>query len=250
MAPTKRTTSPAFQFYPKDFMSSSKVLRMSNTEVGIYMKLLCVCWLDNGLPTDPAALARITGTAVRPFTRLWNGALHECFCERAGKLYNERLDRERKAQADFRQKQKAKAEKRWQSRGNAGDMPERHSHGNALQSPLASPSPSAERTHTQGGAPIHQTHRSHAACGRVCVPADLHSMFVRARNHPNADKELRDWYLAVDDEWSVGSRKDDNPGGNDYRFWRARFEERWPATVAVKPDPRLPKWAQKVKAGQ
>lgn len=89
--------------------------------------------------------------------------------------------------------------------------------------------------HRQGGAPLHTSHRTHAACGRICVPADLHSQFVRARHHDGADKELRDWYLAVDDEWTIGAKREANPGGNDFAFWRARFAERWPPEPVVKP---------------
>lgn len=132
--------SPAFQFYCKDFLSSTKVRRMSNSEVGIYIKLLATCWLDNGLPDDVAVLAQLAGVKQAQFARLWAGVLHECFYEKHGRLFNERLDKERHAQAEYRRKQKANAEKRWESRGNATAMPPhsqgRQSHRNALQSAI------------------------------------------------------------------------------------------------------------------
>ena len=51
--------SPAFQFYPKDFLADSNVARMSNTEVGIYTRLLCYCWLEGALPLETEALAHM-----------------------------------------------------------------------------------------------------------------------------------------------------------------------------------------------
>jgi hypothetical protein len=138
------------------------------------------------------------------------------------------------------------AKARWQTQnGKPIATPEKQTDGNVRvanecppsPSPSPAPSPAQEEKHTQGtraSAPIHSTvHRKHAHCGIVCVPADLHDSFRRARNHDNADKELHEWYLAVDDEWSVGARKGHNTGGNDYRFWRDRFDERWPAERAT-----------------
>ena len=34
--------SPAFQFYPADFLSYENVMLMSNQEVGCYVKLMCI----------------------------------------------------------------------------------------------------------------------------------------------------------------------------------------------------------------
>lgn len=136
----KRTTSPAFQFYPKDFISSTKVQRMSLTEIGAYTLLLSHCWLDNGLPTDVAQLARIVKVPEKQFARMWAGALSECFYEAKGRIHNDRLDRERKKQADFRRRQSDAAVMRWdkvrESRGNA-TASRRQSRKHALQSPIS-----------------------------------------------------------------------------------------------------------------
>lgn len=80
-------------------------------------------------------------------------------------------------------------------------------------------------------APIHdRSHRSHAHCGRVCLPAALFGEFVRRRNHLNADREIRDWALVVDNEWSEGGAHAADEPGDAFDFWKARYEERWPAT--------------------
>lgn len=137
--PLRKSTSPAFQFYPKDFLSSRRVENMTMAERGIYITLLCRCWDEDGLPTDLSELASMVRMKPAPFAKLWaNSAVRHCFAERGGKLHNERLDRERKAQAEYRKRQKDKAEKRWDaSRSNAVAMP-RPERGNALQSASSS----------------------------------------------------------------------------------------------------------------
>ena len=106
VAARQSNKSPAFQFYPRDFLSSPKVDLMSMAERGIYITLLSRCWLDNGLPTDTRSLAKFARMKHAQFERAWtSGPLHECFYERGQKLHNERLDRERKVQADFRKRQ-------------------------------------------------------------------------------------------------------------------------------------------------
>src|SRR3990167_3117994 len=41
-----------FPFNPKDFLSDSKVKLMNSEVRGIYITLLCVDWIENGLPAD------------------------------------------------------------------------------------------------------------------------------------------------------------------------------------------------------
>ena len=94
--------SPAFQFYPTDFLSSSKVARMSLTEIGIYTILLCHCWLDGGLPKSVEQLALLVRVRTDRFAKIWAGVLSECFREEGGKLLNIRLERERNKQAHRR----------------------------------------------------------------------------------------------------------------------------------------------------
>lgn len=98
--------SPAFQFYPSDFLGSPKVQVMTNAEVGIYLRLLCLDWGEGGFELDPDYLARY----VREPRETWDAAWHivkRCFVERDGRWYNPRLEREREKQAAFRAKQSA-----------------------------------------------------------------------------------------------------------------------------------------------
>jgi uncharacterized protein YdaU (DUF1376 family) len=121
---TKRTTSPAFQFYPRDFLSSAKVDRMPMTERGAYITLLSRCWLDDGLPTDMSELAAMVRMRPSQFVRMWtNSQLGKCFYEQRGRFQHDRLDRERAVQSAYKRRQTDAANKRWQSHGNATAMP-------------------------------------------------------------------------------------------------------------------------------
>lgn len=251
MPTSKFTRSPAFQFYPKEFLSSSKVIAMTATERGIYITLLSMQWLDGSLPDDLPALARLTGVNQKQFTRMWPHNLARCFAVKNGRLVNPRLEDVRREQVAYR--------KRQADNGAKGGRPSGKGLGSsgeasaiATESPSSASAPvsasSSAGTHRHGGAALHQSHRTHAACGRVCVPGDLHSRFVRSRNHDGADHELRDWYLVVDREWSDGEKKAESTGADDYLFWRARFNEKWPAVVAAHAtSQRRPTWAPAVK---
>src|SRR6185312_11765498 len=50
--------SPAFQFYPNDFLGSGSVAAMTLEEIGAYVLLLCYEWNEGGLPDDLDRLAR------------------------------------------------------------------------------------------------------------------------------------------------------------------------------------------------
>lgn len=109
MAPEK---APAFQFYPKDFLSDERVQLMSHTERGVYVTLLCMCWLEGSLPSDLASLARLVRMPTARFARLWAGPLGQCFLgKEGGRLGQKRLDQERAKQDVFRQRQRVNGQK-------------------------------------------------------------------------------------------------------------------------------------------
>ena len=103
--------SPAFQFYPRDFLSDEKQAVMTNAESGAYMRLLCHCWLEGSIPNDQDRLARLVGTSPEDFAGLWPN-LEPCFQSNGnGRLVNPRIEVERKKQ-EHRRKQARKAGKR------------------------------------------------------------------------------------------------------------------------------------------
>lgn len=157
MAPEK---APAFQFYPKDFLTDGRVAAMSLEECGAYIKLLCICWTESALPTEPKRLAQMIGCTPAAFARVWP-AIRPCFSEGDGVLRHGRLDKERQKKADFNARQKAKAERRWHRSGNAvassGHIPE-SSQEHALHSPVSDlQSPIKEKTNTARVFPINGT---------------------------------------------------------------------------------------------
>jgi len=96
---TNKGKPPAFQFYPKDFLTDPKVQMMTDEEVGIYIKLLCYCWLDEGLPLDISMLARML--------RCDEARLKlplEAFQKGKEKWTHKRLTSERKKQKSYRDK--------------------------------------------------------------------------------------------------------------------------------------------------
>jgi uncharacterized protein YdaU (DUF1376 family) len=99
--------SPAFQFYPKDFLSDSRQAAMSLQEVGAYIRLLCVCWNDGSLPSEIDRLARIVGATSGHMTKLWP-AISACFTASSDdprRLVHGRLEKERRKQENFRRRQ-------------------------------------------------------------------------------------------------------------------------------------------------
>lgn len=231
---SKRTTSPAFQFYPKEFLSSSKVLRMSNTEIGVYTKLLCLTWLDHGLPTDLGQVARMVGVPARQFTKMWSGPLGECFYEKGGKFQNLRLDKERKIQADYRAKKQAAANERW-SKQQTCTAPAVHMERNAPLPQIASADRNPQERHTRPTTLIRKRRLDAAWEGaRVWVPQRTHNDFLgyRGGNEP----DLFAWYAEVDE----GYRGEIDP--NMFEFWRARYRQKWPSGDD-KPKSRWGNWA-------
>ena len=98
-----KNKSPAFQFYPESWLSSPKIMLMTPAEEGAYIRLLSLCWSEGHLPDDDAQLALLSRLGDDWF----NGSstkLRECFTERDGKLYNERLSKERGKQRKWRKK--------------------------------------------------------------------------------------------------------------------------------------------------
>lgn len=109
-----------FPLYPRNFLTSRKVKRMSNEEVGIYAKLLFNQWIDGSIPDDIEELANMCGCQKDVMTKAWQ-RLSACFTEDGGGgLYNEFLE-------EVREEQKDRSEKR--SRAGKAGAAAKHSSG-------------------------------------------------------------------------------------------------------------------------
>lgn len=94
--------SPAFQFYPKDFLSDENVVLMTNQELGCYMKLLCYCWKEGSIPLDIQKIAKLCNEDGAAMALLWS-AIKNCFSvckENPERLVNLRLLKEREKQIE------------------------------------------------------------------------------------------------------------------------------------------------------
>lgn len=102
-----RSRSPAFSFYPKDWLSDANVKAMTLEAKGAYIELLGVYWLEDGLPAEPERLARLIGVPLARFRRLWP-LLEPCFQVVENRLFQKRLEREREKQHAFTTSQREK----------------------------------------------------------------------------------------------------------------------------------------------
>ena len=117
--------SPAFQFYPKDFLTDDKVLEMSAEVKGLYITLLCIDWLNDGF--FASAILRLAGFdwhtdgyAIRDDFKDIEAQLLGCFephSTKEGYVTNPRLQKERLGQIERRNERVASgkkgAEKKW-----------------------------------------------------------------------------------------------------------------------------------------
>lgn len=97
-----RAASPAFQFYPSDFMTGAPA-RMTPEETHVYVWLLCLDWETIGFKFDEKSLAHYCRLTRPRFRKAW-ATVSASFVERDGRMYNPRLERERKKQEAWRKK--------------------------------------------------------------------------------------------------------------------------------------------------
>lgn len=107
--------SPAFQFYPADHLSDANIVCMTNEEYGAFMRLLCHCWLEQGLPNDDQKLAKLS-METRGWKRIRENVMALFYLDSNGLYQNQRLDEERAKQNENRDKRKDAANARWSKR--------------------------------------------------------------------------------------------------------------------------------------
>lgn len=97
---------PAFQFYVGDFVEGTS--DMTDSEVGLYVRLLCAQWTRGSLPADNSELARFShgSGSVEPDL---NRVRLKFELGEDGRLRNARMERERQKQLEFRERQRVAA---------------------------------------------------------------------------------------------------------------------------------------------
>jgi len=96
---------PAFQFYPGDWLASTKISLMTPAEEGAFIRLLCHAWSDPqcSLVDDDDVLTSLSRLGPEWF----NGAstkIRACFKKKGNRLYSVRLKIEREKQKEWRKK--------------------------------------------------------------------------------------------------------------------------------------------------
>jgi uncharacterized protein YdaU (DUF1376 family) len=123
-----KTKSPAFQWYPRDFLADALVQSMTLEQEGAYRRLMDICWLEHGLPDDMDELWRLAKAPSKErFTRNIWPLVGRKFQQRRGRLQHKRLDKERAKQAKTRKARQLAAHGRWDKddskcNANASDL--------------------------------------------------------------------------------------------------------------------------------
>jgi uncharacterized protein YdaU (DUF1376 family) len=228
--------SPAFQFYPRDYLSDAKVRAMSYKERGMYWELCSLLWLERALPVHPPTLSRILGVTLAEFRKAWP-ALEPCFRMVDDKsLEHPRLEIERRKQTRHTAEQseagKKGAAKRWGKHGEpmATLSPEA---GDPIKSPVAENSSSSstsvrEEETVPPPRRLHQSTRPNRMNPAGVVPL-LDTQFgefvsrvsPEYPDRPKAYAAVLAWMNAEDDAATARGRA---IGGDPFRWWQARFD--------------------------
>lgn len=127
----------AFLFWARDWLTDENVVLMSPAAKGVYVDLLCYCWLEGSIPACSEHLARIARVDAAAFAALWS-EIAPRFSEhatRSDRLVNSRMERER-VKSDERRKARSDkaskaAEARWGPRGHTSRTPRSTARGTA-----------------------------------------------------------------------------------------------------------------------
>lgn len=124
--------APAFQFYPKEYLSDYKVQRMDWETQGIYWSLLSHIWNDTetqySIKNDPESIRKLFKLSRKKFEKVFKQIQwpdDSILKEEHGMLVSERLKKEKEKQEETRIKRQEAASKRWgkkESKSNASAL--------------------------------------------------------------------------------------------------------------------------------
>jgi uncharacterized protein YdaU (DUF1376 family) len=94
---------PAFQFYAKDWVMSTRTIPAEAR--GVHIDLLCFAWEEEGLPADLDGLHTYVGLTKRKFKAIWDAHLARRWTSDSnGRLVHRKLEDEREKQRKWREK--------------------------------------------------------------------------------------------------------------------------------------------------
>lgn len=197
--------SPAFQFYPDDFVGSGIVQAAEADEIGAYVLLLCLDWGEEGFAFDERRLARVCRLPVQRFRVVWSH-LAPKFPPRDGRHYNTRLDKERTKQAEWREKS---------VKGGLASAAKRVKGGSSVVEPPLQPQ----------GQPEHQP-KGNTPVSSLQSPVTTTTTTPLLPEHPAKVAGRGNWPASVSAAWSrqIGPR---SPGrvGNDLKLFADQYPD-------------------------
>jgi uncharacterized protein YdaU (DUF1376 family) len=122
--------APAFQFYPQDYLSSSRVAEMTLEEEGVYIRLLCYCWSCGSIPADPERCAKLAGKGCSVETAT---SVQRAFNEHptdGQRLVHDRLEIERERQQIRRDQASEAGKKSAEKRTKQAENTAKHADSN------------------------------------------------------------------------------------------------------------------------
>lgn len=131
--------SPAFQFYPADFLADENVVLMSNREIGCYIKLMCYCWREGSIPSDVNKIARLCGEDSSAMADLWI-AISSCFelaINDPSRMVHPRLTTELQKQSEHKKERSESGKKGAEARWGKGSKVDGSANGSAIKEPMA-----------------------------------------------------------------------------------------------------------------
>lgn len=128
--------SPAFQFYPNDFVGGAPGT-MEPDETHVYVWLLCLDWNQNGFIFDEKILAKWCRISRKRFTAAWT-KVAECFEEQDGRWFNQRLAKERAKQDLWRAKSSEGGRRSAEQRAKGGARVVEAPHQGSFNTPFPS----------------------------------------------------------------------------------------------------------------
>jgi len=134
--------SPAFQFYPAEYLADESVQLLSLVEEGAYIRALSYCWREGSIPADPMKLSRLIGKECSQAIAEAILPLFEINTKDPSRLIHKRLEKERTKQQKFKKAMSESGKKgasaRWDSQNK-----EWPGHSQAITRPMASDSSSS-----------------------------------------------------------------------------------------------------------
>jgi len=120
-------TSPYFAFYASDTMADKRYRSMHLDERGLLISMMCECWVNNTMPSDPDAIGKWLGFQNSEIKAALTVRVLSYFLEAKGELTCPEIEKYREKILAHREKQskggKKGANRRWRKVSSDDSLP-------------------------------------------------------------------------------------------------------------------------------